>query len=301
MVGGTGRSGTTVLGGMLGQHPQVFTSLPREVKFITESFGLVEVCVEPERALALLPARRERLMSRIPRWRRALLAREFTERMRTRWWERQNRKARSSGLHLCLTEDQREQLIAGFTRDFRGGRELLAGRNLFYEFIRAQRGNAGAAYWVDTSPPNIAQAPAIARLLPGAKFIWVVRDGKCTAASALAERWGPTTPEAAIEWWETRLRKSSAGAGAIAPDQLLVIALEDLVVREREGTYQRLLEFLGIEDNPQMRAFFEQRMPAGRVRDDAWRERVPDPAAFEELYARARDRLAAAGIDAFET
>ena len=34
-VGGTGRSGTTVMGDLLGNHPDVRTSTPIEIKFLS--------------------------------------------------------------------------------------------------------------------------------------------------------------------------------------------------------------------------------------------------------------------------
>ena len=33
-IGGTGRSGTTIVGDLLNEHPEVRTSLPTEIRFI---------------------------------------------------------------------------------------------------------------------------------------------------------------------------------------------------------------------------------------------------------------------------
>jgi hypothetical protein len=50
--------------------------------------------------------------------------------------------------------------------------------------------------------------------------------------------------------------------------------MEDLVIRDREHEYARLLSFMGLDDNDATRDFFERRQPeaahAGR-----WREEVP--------------------------
>lgn len=42
-VGGTGRSGTTVMGDLLGKHPDVRTSTPIEIKFLANRSGLLDV------------------------------------------------------------------------------------------------------------------------------------------------------------------------------------------------------------------------------------------------------------------
>ena len=42
-VGGTGRSGTTVVGDLLGNHSKIRTSTPIEIKFLTNRSGLVDV------------------------------------------------------------------------------------------------------------------------------------------------------------------------------------------------------------------------------------------------------------------
>ena len=42
-VGGTGRSGTTVMGDLLGKHPDVRTSTPIEIKFLSNRSGLLDV------------------------------------------------------------------------------------------------------------------------------------------------------------------------------------------------------------------------------------------------------------------
>ena len=34
-IGGTGRSGTTIVGDLLNEHPEVRTSLPTEIKFLS--------------------------------------------------------------------------------------------------------------------------------------------------------------------------------------------------------------------------------------------------------------------------
>jgi hypothetical protein len=127
----------------------------------------------------------------------------------------------------------------------------------------------------------------------------MVRDGRSTAASVIAERWGPDVPSEAISWWETRMRRAHEGLEGVAPESVLVMSLEDLVVLDRDASYRRVLDFLGLEDDPVMRAFFDEQMPAERVGLDKWRSRVPDPDAFQSDYQRAAAALLSDGIEVF--
>ena len=47
MAGGTGRSGTTVIAGLLHRHAHVRASWPREVKFVNKEGGLLDLTLGP--------------------------------------------------------------------------------------------------------------------------------------------------------------------------------------------------------------------------------------------------------------
>ena len=289
MAGGTGRSGTTVIAGLLHRHPAVRASWPREVKFVNKEGGLLDLVLGPA------GAKRRRLgrnTSAVDRWT------VFEEGMRGPWWLRTNRLGRASGLHLSIEEADRDRLLANLAARL-GSDPVAAGREFLAGMARAQRGDAGEPWWIDTSPPNIANAHRIHEFWPDARFIWMVRDGRSTAASVMAERWGPDDPLEAITWWEKRVRRAHAGLTGVPTDRVLIQSLEDLVVLDREASYARVLDFLGVNDDPTMREFFTEQMPAERVGLDKWRSRVPDPDLFEEAFRQAEGRLAADGIDAY--
>lgn len=285
--GGTGRSGTTVLAKLLRSHPHVRASRPLEVRCVTDSAGLLDLCVGPGvdapwqvRTLQVLPAGLE--------W-------EFGRRMRTRWWRRTNRLGYESGLHRGMTEGQRDALVSGLRSTVRT-EPLRAGREFLSELMVAQ-GVTVERWWIDTSPPNIAHSDRIAKLAPDAVFVHMVRDGRDSAASVMAETWGPSVPVSAVDWWAARLRRAHRALQQVPPERVLTLALEDLVVFERERSYGALLDFLDLPDRPRMRRYFSDRMPPERVKPGNWRSRVADPGALERAYERARDRLIGEGIE----
>ena len=42
-AGGSGRSGTTIIVNLLKSHPEIHSSLPREMKYLTSRYGLVDL------------------------------------------------------------------------------------------------------------------------------------------------------------------------------------------------------------------------------------------------------------------
>jgi hypothetical protein len=294
-TGGTGKSGTTVVASLLGRHPDVYTSVPREIRFLTDRAGLLQLCYGPPRTTgagmraaftlhrSVLPASNQR----------ALLA-EFTAQMNGAWWRRPGRAA-ESGLVLSIDRSELDGLVAAFLDGVHASAEPAA-REFLFGFITHQKGYAGQRLWIDSTPLNIANADRITRLLPDARFIHMVRDGRDSAVSITRQRWGPSEPFEALRWWSDRLVHAYEGSRDLPPGALLTLRLEDLVVHDREASLGRLSEFLGLSVSRRMRSFFDTRMPADKVRVGAWRSAVPDPQAFQREYERLVARMLAMGM-----
>lgn len=288
--GGTGRSGTTILAKLLRCHPEVRASKPLEIRCVTDSAGLLDVCLGPSDHAPLTV----KLLALVP----GGVVRQFKSRMRRQWWDRTNRLGRSSGLHRAMSAQQREEMIGKLHSSVKAD-PASAGREFLDDLMKVQ-GVTFERFWVDTSPPNAVCADRIFQVAPDALFVHMVRDGRDTAASVMAEPWGPSSPQAAIAWWEGRMRRAHHSLDKVPHEQVLTVSLEDLVAREREATYGELLDFLGLLDRPRMRRYFSEKMPADRVNVGAWASRVADPEVLEALYVQARDRLLQEGIEVHE-
>jgi hypothetical protein len=121
------------------------------------------------------------------------------------------------------------------------------------------------------------------------KIVHVVRDGRDVAAS-VSRLWG-WDPEAALEWWLRRVRRVFLERRALPAGTMLTLRLERLVVSDRERSYAALLDFLRLEDEPEMRRFFEEGISPARMRTGPWRELMPEPRT-QRFAERYREMLA---------
>jgi len=295
-VGGTGRSGTTVVGDLLGFHDQIRTSVPIEIKFLANKSGLLQLVFgrdtsETQKKIALLDlrTRRRRWISKREKFKK--IQAEFLDRIWNTWWDIDAPPPHGRGLQSGISKAQFEKLLSTLFLELRINR-VWAARRFMRKFISSQEGHKGQKYWVETTPLNIAQAERILKLFPNALFINMVRDPRDVIASLLTKNWGPTTPLEGIEWIEKRLNDAHNVLCEIPAKQQITIALEDLAINNREQMYQSLLIFLALKDSPAMRAFFESKLTPESATSGRWKSEIATP-EFLAAYAELEKRLAA--------
>jgi hypothetical protein len=115
-------------------------------------------------------------------------------------------------------------------------------------FYRLYAERQGKRRWGDKTPNYVLLIPQIASLLPEARFISVVRDGRDVALSILSMWWGPSSVDEAASWWRERVL---AARGAAASHPCVEVRYEDLVANpERE--LLRLCRFIQLDYRPEM-------------------------------------------------
>ena len=68
-----------------------------------------------------------------------------------------------------------------------------------------RQGVAGWRHWIDHTPENFREIASILQMFPDARFIHIVRDGRAAAASVLDLDWGPNDIIRAARWWTTEV------------------------------------------------------------------------------------------------
>jgi hypothetical protein len=135
-------------------------------------------------------------------------------------------------------------------------------------------------------------------MFPDLRLLHLVRDGRDVGCSVVRMPWGPNDAHAGLEWWGRRLEAAFEACAQLPAGQVLTIQLEDLVVRDRDASYARILAFLELDDDPVMRRFFDELMPADKMHAGRWRTDVPEAEheAFEHRHATIAAGLAARGF-----
>ena len=250
-IGGTGRSGTHVVARLLGRHSS-YENISNEVRFHVDPGGFPD----------LLAGR--------------TTPEKFAKRMRGRWYKGVAlQRASLRGLHRYIDRKSLDAAVDRFLIVYEAD-PVAACRQLFLDLLAPIAAAAGKPGLIEQSCDTVAQAPTLLRLFPDARFVHVVRDGRDTAASRVAQaRWlaKPRNLPEGLEWWEARMRRINDGMKAIPDDQGIAISLDELIELRRLATYKRLRRFLGLKQEPRMRGFFRRQVSGGAGNVGRWRRR----------------------------
>ena len=295
-IGGTGRSGTTVLGDLLNEHSLVRTSDPTEIKFLANRGGFLDVIfgsmnsqIENRQKISIFHYRTYRERAQKELLQRSERFDEFANKIWEKWWEIDAPAPHGPGLHVGIDKKDLQRLLDNYSKNIKRN-PIQQARKFMESFISLQKDHKRENYWVETTPMNISYSHRLIKLFPKAKFIVIRRDPRDVIASLLTKDWGPSTPLEGIEWIEARLRSDNDALRAIAPNQVLVIHLEDLVTNSPEETYLKVLDFLQLQDEPAMRKFHTTKMTAENASSGRWRDEIDTP-EFRDAVEGMNKRL----------
>lgn len=268
-VGGTGRSGTTVLARCLASADALHL-IPTELRFHVDRGGLLDLANGEEDVGAL----RARLLGP--------------------WFERKTRM----GVRGIRQYIEQERLAHAFdtavdATDGRGPRATA--REIWHRVTTAM---FGPGRLVEMSPPTMMRADELERMLgDDLTLINVVRDGRDVAHSVARMRWGPDEPLAALYWWAHRMRAADK-ARRFCRREPLIVPFERLSdVGSRRHWARQLAEQVGGVTAEEMTAGL-----GGFKADDAhigtWRRQVSTEHAerIDRTYVRILRELRDEGV-----
>jgi Sulfotransferase family len=267
-VGGTGRSGTTILGRLLGRHPD-HEVIPVEARFHCRPDGLPGVLDG------------------------SVTLEEFTTRVVQEWYV----KPGPPRLSTFVERAALDEALARF-RELAPEDPIAAGRELVEKLFDTYAHSKGKRGWVEMTPVNaIWGAPALAKMFPELRMVCVTRDGRDVASSLVGIGWIADIREA-LAWWETRMSQCHNMCQSLAPGALHVVRFERLLIEDREGALQELREFFGWEEEITMQRFFARRMTAEDAHVGRWKTRSSEEERLflQAEYPAAVERLRAAGV-----
>jgi len=137
----------------------------------------------------------------------------------------------------------------------------------------------GKQRWGDKTPGYVREMHRIESVLPEARFVHLIRDGRDVALSVMSMNWGPSTvPEAAFRWKKRVLR---AREQVPRIGHYIEVKYEDLVT-DTEPTLRRVCEFVDLPYDEAMLRYHEraEERLQEKARDlDRGPDKEPQPAA----------------------
>lgn len=270
-VGGSGRSGTSVIARLVAKAPG-YALVPVEARFHTDPGGLPDV-VRGEVAPG-----------------------DFVRVFRKRWYRR-GRDGGARGLHVVILEREIESTLQRFLEVAPEDLELAA-RNLMVELFGIVASRVDARSWVEMTPPAVRTADVLGRLLPEARFVHTVRDGRDVAASVVPLPWGPSDFSAALRWWKEEVLAADRATRELGPQRVHVLRFEELFGTERDVTFGHLVRFLEVSDESEMRTYLDRTIRADHANLGRWMRDVPaeEHADIEAVHNEVMDELRATGV-----
>lgn len=300
--GGTGRSGTTLIGKILSRHESVLAGNPYEIKFLTGRGGLLDlvdgVPIPPTPGILKIvhPVSSGRRFINLAQSKRNIA--ELERRILDDWWERPGKRGGRAGLQqgfsLPILNAEIEQLKLDYKRH-----PICSSRNFFYKVVKSHKHFKNSKVYVDTTPTNIERSHQISELFENALFIHMQRSGKDTISSVLSEPWGPKKPLVAIDWWKRKLQSANRATQQLNSSQYLNIRLEDLVAENRDETYKEILNFLEISDQEQINKYFTEEVDGNRAHIGRWRTDERLDSEFHKKFDKVVSELLDEGIAAY--
>jgi hypothetical protein len=231
-IGGCSRSGTTLLGSMLGLSPGVVCTPESQFKTeILEKGNPTQILQSPEAALHSI----------VRHWRFSL-------------WN--------------LHTDRLKELVTSPPSSYQSVLERLV--HAYAQDVDPKEVEAGKeTTWVDHSPSNLQYLDRLFTLFPDAVAIHLVRDGRAVAASVMPLDWGPNTAYFAARWWARNLAHGLAAESFFGPEKVLRVRYEDILI-EPSAELKRICRFAGVEYDEKMPSATGFQVPLYTTEQHRW-------------------------------
>ena len=122
----------------------------------------------------------------------------------------------------------------------------------FYEMYAEK---VGKPRWGDKTPYYVRKMDVIKEVLPEARFVHLIRDGRGVAQSIMHLWFGPDTIEEAAEFWVARIDEARRKARRLG-DHYIEVRYED-VVRDPEPHLRRICEFVELPWDERILTYYE--------------------------------------------
>jgi hypothetical protein len=165
-------------------------------------------------------------------------------------------------------------------------------------FYKLYSDKVGKPRWGDKTPFYVRRMAMIQEIVPEARFVHIIRDGRAVTLSIKDLWFGPNSIDEAAEFWTARIGEGREQAPGLK--HYMEVRYEDIVV-DPEPNLRRICDFLGLEWTDRVLNYHqhvderialeippEEIAPDGRVVSTAERQKImervsrpPDPSRID--------------------
>lgn len=262
LVGGTGRSGTTIAGRVLNHHPALALTCPGEVRFLTGAGGLIAA-----------------LGSAVPSDLAPVDPATFAENLRGRFYRWRKPSGIHEGLYRTVHPEVVDDAVASYLAHVDGD-PLGASRGVVFAILPHTLQHPDRR-WIDTTPTNVRLSRALHTLLPEARIVHMMRDGRDVAVSFAGKKFGPDDPREALELWGERMMRANAEESVLEPGVVTRVDLADWVGPEALDHLRELCTDLGLERDDGFEVWFTKNVTSEGMHPGRWRAELDTRTATE--------------------
>jgi hypothetical protein len=271
-VGGTGRSGTSILGRMLGRHSEIY-SFPKELRFITDPDGLISLKsalvdnwsffqsdIAMERFMLLMETIKGKSFNKYPflslsefagddyvdEW-LELFTDEFVEfKFKSNWIARTNfvRKVTSKLFNnnwFAQLLWERSFYCPNLTEE-----EFFEKMNkIVSELFRKVLENKNKMYVLDHTPFNLIHADFLLDLFPNMKLIHIHRDPRDVISSYSKMEWGSEERSQNYVWISDTFKRWEEIKKDLPQSTYYELSFEEMI-HDPKGQFQGICSFLNV-------------------------------------------------------
>jgi len=280
LIGGSGRSGSTILKKILHQHPEIF-SLPYELQFTVCPDGLIDFycsvgsCWSPQ--LYDLKISRLRLILETIGQESSTMTHIFSRILRisglskimniktvpsydqyslAKYCENYTKLVdnfidelidfKYSGWFIGHNYFHRELIHFGVSRTSEELAKII--RKFYTSVIKNVMGDYNSKIFVDDTPWNLLLFDKVVQILPDSKLIHIYRDPRDVIASYLYKDWAPSNPIKAAKYYKSCMEHWWRIREKLNKDSYFEVNFESLI-NDTERTLKNMCAFLDMEWN----------------------------------------------------
>jgi hypothetical protein len=261
-VGGTGRSGTTVLLKYLSQSSLVNASNPPEIQILTDKGGLIDLYNNKDVDAFI------NYVNKIKKEK----DNDYYSFIHS--FENQKIKNMLNDLKNNFNKDNKNTIINFYNN-------LFDKKNI---------------YLADSSTESIQQSYLIDKIFLNSKFIHIFRDGRDSGYSEYELMKNNKfythikTPFDGLNFWHKRILKCFNSLKLIDSNKYINVRLEDLVINNREFEKNKIINFLSIKNEEKMNLFFDNKINKEKMSIGKWKN-MSDFQEFDKMYDKILNDL----------